>query len=385
MDSARPTPSPAHPAPLRRRQPRWLMVLAWSVRGTLLAAALTVALAVWLMTDMPGDTFRGPLPALTEAQAALRDELRRDVEYLAGTIGERNYLTPAAYAAAADYIAAELAALVPGDPTASAPATRASSATPSIHGPRLTTHTYDAMRRTFRNLGLEIPGTSRPAEILVIGAHYDSAYECPAANDNGSGVAALLALARRFSAAPPPARTLRFVAFANEEPPFFQTPHMGSHVYAQGCRARGEHIVGMLALETMGYYIDAPGSQLYPAPFNLLYPKTGNFIAFVGNFGSRQFTYDVVGRFRAHAQFPSEGGALPGQIQGIGWSDHWSFWQIGVPALMVTDTAPFRYPHYHMASDTPDKLDYERFARVVEGLQAVIADLVAEPETGHTC
>lgn len=381
MDGDRSTATTGRVPPLRTRphhRPRWLTVLAWSVRGTLLAAVLTVALSVWLMTDMPGDTFRGPLPPLTSAQATLRDELRRDVEHLAGTIGERNYLTPTAYAAAADYIAGELTACL-GAGATSAPAASPMSAPAERPGPHYSEQTFEAQRQTFRNLILEIPGTARPDEILVIGAHYDSADECPAANDNGSGVAALLALARRFCAAPPPARTLRFVAFANEEPPFFQTARMGSLVYAKACRERGDHIVGMLALETMGYFVDAPGSQMYPAPFSLLYPKTGNFIAFVGNFGSRQFIYDVVGRFRAHAKFPSEGGAVPGQIQGIGWSDHWSFWQIGVPALMITDTAPFRYPHYHLASDTPDKIDYERFARVVEGLQAVIDELAAEP------
>jgi hypothetical protein len=106
-----------------------------------------------------------------------------------------------------------------------------------------------------------------------------------------------------------------------------------------------------------------------------VYPATGNFIAFVGNYGSRRLVRQVVGSFRRQAEFPSEGGAVPGFLPGIGWSDHWSFWQEGYPALMVTDTAPFRYPHYHRVTDTPDKLDYDRTARVVSGLEAVVREL----------
>ena len=128
----------------------------------------------------------------------------------------------------------------------------------------------------------------------------------------------------------------------------------------------------MISLETLGYYSDAPGSQHYPFPLNLRYPDTGNFAAFVGTLSSRSFVRRTVGDFRQVARFPSEGGAAPGFVQGIDWSDHWSFGQVGIPALMVTDTAPFRYPHYHSNADTPDRLDYARLARVVEGLARVI-------------
>jgi Zn-dependent M28 family amino/carboxypeptidase len=134
----------------------------------------------------------------------------------------------------------------------------------------------------------------------------------------------------------------------------------------------------MLSLETIGYYSDAPNSQQYPPPFNLYYPSTGNFIGFVGNEESSRLVEQVVRAFRQHAKFPSEGSAAPSDVPGVGWSDHWSFWQAGYPALMVTDTAPFRYPHYHLSSDTPDKLDYDRMARVVDGLQAVIGDLAGD-------
>ncbi len=122
---------------------------------------------------------------------------------------------------------------------------------------------------------------------------------------------------------------------------------------------------------------DQPGSQKYPLPLSLSYPSTGNFIAFVGDLESGPLVSYCVGAFRKHASFPSEGAALSGALEGVGWSDHASFWDIGVPAVMVTDTAPFRYAHYHLASDTPDKVDFGRLARVVDGLERVIWDLVS--------
>ena len=168
---------------------------------------------------------------------------------------------------------------------------------------------------------------------------------------------------------------MRFVAFVNEEPPFFQTNEMGSLVYAKSCRERGDKIVAMLSLETMGCFSSEHESQKYPFPMGLFHPSRGNFIGFVGNIASTGLVRRCVRVFRAHASFPSEGGALPGALPGIGWSDHWSFWQAGYPALMVTDTGPFRYAHYHTAADSPDKVDYDRLSRVVGGLDQVISDL----------
>jgi hypothetical protein len=185
----------------------------------------------------------------------------------------------------------------------------------------------------------------------------------------------LLALARRF-AAKVTSPTLRFVAFVNAEPFYFQTPQMGSYVYASRCKAHGDKITAMISLETIGYFSDAPGSQTYPAPgLGLFYPKVGNFIGFVANTHSRALLRRAMSIFRAQKKIPSEGAALPAFIPGVAWSDQWSFWQHGYPALMITDTAPFRYPHYHLSSDTPDKLDYDRFTLVVSAMQAVIADL----------
>ena len=324
----------------------------------ILAVACLVALTACLVTgcmiaNMPGKSFSGRLKPLQAEETELRDQLRRHVEMLAGDIGQRNVFQPQALAAAADYIESSFAD---------------AGLTPMRQS-------YQVAGQTCSNIEVELPGRERPDEIVVIGAHYDSVFNCPGANDNASGVAALLALARAF-ADDRGARTLRFVAFVNEEPPYFWTDEMGSVVYAQRCRENNDNIVAMLALETIGYYSDEKGSQHYPFPLSLFYPSTGNFIAFVGNRSSGKLVREVVGSFRRHTQFPSRGGVLPNAIREAGWSDQWSFWQVGYRGLMVTDTAPFRYEHYHRSSDTPDKLDYDRMARVTAGLKRVIRELV---------
>jgi Zn-dependent M28 family amino/carboxypeptidase len=201
----------------------------------------------------------------------------------------------------------------------------------------------------------------------------------PGGNDNGSGVAATLALARRF-AKETPRRTLRFVFFVNEEPPFFQGDDMGSLRYARRSKERGEDIVAMISLETLGWFTDAEGSQRYPLRgFALLYGSRGDYVAFIGNVSSRGLVREAIGTFREHARIPSEGIALPNVVPGVGWSDQWAFWQCGYDAIMVTDTAPFRYPHYHRATDTPDRVDTDALARIVEGLVPVVAGLSGAP------
>lgn len=304
------------------------------------------------MIRMPGKSFAGPLPPLTPAHTALRAELLRDVQVLAGDIGERNVQRYGALTAAAEFIERSFAEA----------------------GFRSRRDTYDVYGQPCHNIEAELPG-SAGAEIVVVGAHYDSVIGAPGANDNGSGVAAVLALARR-SAGKPQARTIRFVAFVNEEPGHFQSELMGSWVYAKRCKERADRITAMLSLETIGCFFHEPGSQNYPVPLlSAIYPSAGNFIAFVSDISSRNLMRQAIGSFRKHASFPSEGAALPSAVPGVGWSDHWSFWQHGYQAFMITDTAPFRYPHYHQRSDTPDKLDGDSMARVVAGVEGVIRDL----------
>jgi Zn-dependent M28 family amino/carboxypeptidase len=309
------------------------------------------------MTRMPLKSYDGPWVPLSPLETVLRDALKRDVQVLAGDIGERNVFRPQALEAALGFVEESLSAA----------------------GFSVNRLPYEARGERCFNLEATVPGSQRTNEVVIVGAHYDSVSGSSGANDNASGVAALLALARAF-ARTEPERTLRFVAFVNEEPPFFQTSAMGSLVHARQCRDRNEPIVAMLSLETVGFYSEARGSQRYPFPVGLFYPSTGNFIGFVGNRASADLVRRCVGTFRRHVRFPCEGGALPGWLPGIGWSDHWSFWQAGYSAVMVTDTAPFRYAWYHTAEDTPDKLDYDRLARVVAGVTVVIADLAgADP------
>jgi len=184
----------------------------------------------------------------------------------------------------------------------------------------------------------------------------------------------VLELAQRFSGRRQP-RTIRFVAFVNEEPPFFQTAHMGSAVYANAARSRGDRVLGMLSLETMGYYSEEKGSQRYPEAIAALYPDVGNFIGFVSNLASVRLLLRARRAFRRRTAFPLQSAAVPAAIPGVGWSDHWAFWQAGYAAMMVTDTAPFRYPWYHTAEDTPDKIDYDRLAQVIDGLEGVIESI----------
>jgi acetylornithine deacetylase/succinyl-diaminopimelate desuccinylase-like protein len=331
----------------RRRREAWRARPA-AVAGAVVALAFAAAWAA--MIRMPGSSYSGPFAPLSDHERALEADLRRDVQRLSRA--ERSLSYSGGLASAADDIQAEL-----------------SRAGYAVHRQR-----YKVDGRPSDNLEVELPGAARAQEIVVVGAHYDSVELTTGADDNASGAAALLSLARTFAGAHP-ARTLRFVAFTNEEPPYFQTPNMGSLVYARRCRDRGERVVAMLSLESVGFYSDQPGSQKYPFPFGLFYPKTGDFVGFVGNTGSRALVHETLAAFRAAARFPSEGVAAPGVVPGVGWSDHWSFWQAGYPAVMVTDTAPFRNPDYHTPHDTPERLSYAPFARVVAGLERVVEEL----------
>lgn len=324
----------------------------------LLAIVFVTAFAFFYfyMIGMPGKSFSGALPPLSAAEEKLHGELGRDLIELTETIGERNLFDRDGLSKAEDMLTSGLAGA----------------------GYKVERHAYSVNGDDSANLVVELAGSSRASEIVVVGGHYDSVHGCAGANDNGTGAIATLALARAFAGKQFP-RTIRFVEFVNEEPPFFQTRDMGSWQYAKRCRQRKENITAMLSLETMGYFSDKPGTQQYPPGIASLYPSTGNFIGFVSNVGSRGLLTKAIKVFREKAQFPSEGAALPSVLPGIGWSDHWSFWQEGYKAIMITDTAPFRYPYYHSPQDTVDKIDIERFTRVVAGLVPVIEALATEP------
>ncbi len=322
--------------------------------AALLAALLVVVIGAGLLiiTKMPGRSFRGPLAALSAEQIDLEGRLRAHVETLATRIGERNLLRHSALTRAAQYIDDTLATV----------------------GFRSQSQEYYVQGKPVRNIEVELTGAEPSRGIVLVGAHYDSVAGSPGANDNGTGVAAVLELARALKGHRL-RRSVRLVAFVNEEPPFFYSDAMGSVRYAKRMAERSEELVAMLSLETIGYYSDAPGSQRYPFPLGFFYPDTGNFISFVGNLRSKALVRRAVQSFREHARFPSEGLAAPGWLTGVGWSDHWSFWQAGFPAIMVTDTALFRYREYHTPADHPEVVNYGRFARVVDGLVQVVIEL----------
>jgi hypothetical protein len=281
--------------------------------------------------------------------------LEMHVRVLAETIGERNVYHPQALSRAADYIEHQWRAL----------------------GYEVIRQSYDVEGVRCSNLEITRCGTRRPGDILLIGAHYDTVIGSPGANDNGSGIAVMLEMARHFANVEID-RTVRFVAFVNEEPPFFFGGQMGSMIYAKAARKRGDNVQLMVSLETVGYYSERPGSQHYPPLFRHFYPDRGNFIAFVSDLRSRRMLRHFAAAFRRHSQFPAEHIASPSWLPGVAWSDHLSFWRCGYRALMVTDTAFYRYPHYHAPSDKADELDYLAMAAVTEGLNRAVMSLATE-------
>jgi hypothetical protein len=310
------------------------------------------ACAVNDIVVMPGKNPAARVP-LTDGDVLVRDRLRQDVVMLARTIGERHVRKPRGLAAAADFVEGELRQA----------------------GYTVERQSFTVAGVVCDNLVADWPGAAAKDEAVIVGAHYDSAIGTPGADDNASGTAAMLALARHLAETGKPLeRTVRFVAWTNEEPPYFQTGQMGSLVHARRGQQRGDRVVAAFSLETLGTYSDVDGSQAYPFPMNLFYPTAGNFLAFVGESQHRALVARSVEVFRGTGLLPAEGAAAPAAIEGVDWSDHWSYGQVGVPGVMVTDTAPFRTRHYHRPTDTPDTLDYDRTALAVRGLLAVVVD-----------
>ena len=318
-----------------------------------LTLVLVLAVFFTYMIYMPGNSYQGELPALDDAGLEIARRFETHVSILCRNPAGRNYIEKKGLESAKKYIAAQFQA----------------------SGYQVEFQEYQLSGDVVANIEVTNTGTTHPDEIIIVGAHYDAVPGAPGANDNGSGVAAILELADRFKDKNFP-RTVTFVAFVNEEPPNFMTGNMGSYVYAKNAAKEKDNIIAMFSLETIGYFRDETGSQHYPPFFSLFYPNKGNFITFVGNLRSRGLVTKSIRSFRAHSTFPSEGIAAPAFIPGINWSDHWSFWKQGYPAIMITDTAPYRYPYYHSAGDTPDKIDYEKMVYVVEGIEKMLEEFL---------
>lgn len=326
----------------RLRMPLTLLALA------LLALAFA---AVRYFPYWPLYGYRGPLPELASEERRIASRLKDHVVSIASR--PRNTRYPEALEAAAVYIERQLGEI----------------------GYTVERQVYIVDGQRVRNIHVAIGtgGPDRPT--FVVGAHYDSWTISPGANDNGSGTAALLELARLLKSYQPARHLLRLVFFVNEEMPHFGTDDWGSRRFAQWLAGR-EKVSGMISLETIGAYFDQPGTQSFPVPLNLVYRNTGDFITFVGMPRGRTLVHRALGSFRRHTQFPSIGGVAHSFIRGIAWSDHAAFEEIGVPALMITDTALFRYADYHRTTDTADKLDYDRMARLTKGIERMLREIV---------
>jgi hypothetical protein len=273
--------------------------------------------------------------------------LERHVRALSETFHPRSVENPAQLAAAGDYVRAQM---------------RAAGAMPEVQDVLVGGTTY-------RNFIVRFGPTDGP--LLVIGAHYDSCGQTPGADDNASGVAALLELTRLL-AANPPSHAVELVAYTLEEPPYFRTDSMGSFWHARGLQEQGREVRLMVSLETIGYYRDEPKSQKFPAPgVSLLYPDTGNFIAVVGAYRDFGAMRRIKALFKGASDLPVETINAPASVPGVDFSDHASYWRFDMPAVMVTDTAFLRNPNYHEPGDTPDTLDYARMAKVVRAMHAV--------------
>lgn len=303
--------------------------------------------------------YRLAQPFVTAAQAppagaaALPDRLEQHVRKLSVDFSGRSFDNPARLEGAARYIESEFAAL----------------------GLAVQSQRFNARGRPYRNLVVAL-GPDTP-EVLVIGAHYDvdndqaGISDPPGADDNASGVAGLIELARLLKDQPLRQR-IELVAYANEEPPFFRTPEMGSAVHARSLSAAGRRASLMLSLECIGYFSDEPGSQDYPVGLlGAVYPSTGNFIALVGRMEDGAVTREVKAALLSASDLPVASINAPAFVVGVDFSDHLNYWHEGFVALMLTDTAFYRNKAYHTADDTPERLDYARMAKVIDGVRAV--------------
>ena len=292
-------------------------------------------------------------PALTAAEKSTREYLEKTVRVLSEDIGDRNAGSYLNLEKAKEYIAAEF----------------------SKFGYHVELQYYAVEGKIYGNV-IAKPLNLKGRVPLVIGAHYDT-YANPGADDNASGVAGMLALARLLH---DQGRGLPFVfvAFVNEEQPFFETENMGSRAYVRRLKDEGARIRGAVILESIGYYSKRLFSQRYLYFLGYFYPNRADFIALVGNFKSTSLTANIKKGIAKCKQIPVRAVAVPDSFSGTNYSDHWSFWKDGYPAVMVTDTAFLRNPHYHKGSYLPSTLDYDAMAVLVHSLKNSVENLLTE-------
>ena len=319
------------------------------MRLILLLALLFCAFLLYSVMKIKGT------PSLVFPPAAMTKNmaLYRHVEELAVKIGSRSVFEYEKLTAAKEYILSSLKDMG--------------------YAPIL--QNFSFQDKIFSNIIVSIGGKTHPEEVVLIGAHYDTIAGTPGADDNASAVAILLEMCRILNDYSP-GRMLKLVFFALEEPPIFRTEYMGSAVYAQEAGKKGEHIKAMISLEMLGYYSDKEGGQSFPVPLMaLMYPSTPNFIVVVGNLTSRSLVNNVAGSLRKVGSVPVETLTTVSFIPGVDFSDHRSFWKMGYPAVMITDTSFYRNPNYHTEKDTIDTLDFNRMFSLLDGLVEMAKNL----------
>lgn len=320
-----------------------------------LAVLLLAALGsgYWYMVRCEGQWEGRPLEAtMGEGLRRLEDRIRADVAFLSDTLGPRNPDHPEALDRAERWIRG-----------------RWERQGYAVGAQRLL---VDGVETS--NLEVEIPGRTRPSQIVLVSAQYDTWPDSPGANNNASGMAVLLHLSEMLVAQPAD-RTVRLVAFTVQEPPYHE---LGSQRYASRARRRGEDIRVMLSMDAIGIYREEPGTQRLPFPFDLLYPDRGNFLAFIGDLGTRPRVVEATRGFRRGSSFPIEAGAVPRWVEGASWSDHESFWDAGYPAIQITDTGAFRSPSSHTTrEDTMEKIDFRALARITVGMYGAVRELAS--------
>ena len=282
----------------------------------------------------------------------LEKNLQEHVRVLSSEIGERNMGRYENLQSAARYIEGVL----------------------KRYGHAVQSQPYRVEGREVRNIIVTLPGNRLADKTIVVGAHYDSVEGSPGADDNASGVAGVLELTRLFSGQAV-SKTIKLIAFVNEEAPYFLRWQMGSQHYVRRAREQNEEIEAMMSLEMIGYYTDRKHSQYYPLGLRFFYPDTGNFIGVVGHLKFLGVYRKIKNALQKHSSVPVESLAGVGWIPGVDLSDHASFWREGYPAVMITDTAFYRNPNYHAPSDTYETLNYQRMAEVVKGLYHTLISL----------
>jgi hypothetical protein len=311
------------------------------VRHRRLAVLFWVVLAGAALSPAGGPSRGEPMD-----RREIRQHLETHLRFLSVTLGDRSIYRPEHLQAAADYIFQNFAAMG--------------------YAPRRQTFTYQG-----EAVGNIIAGDENPDGYYILGAHYDTVAGTPGADDNASGVAVLLEAARLARSLPPP-QPWAFIGFACEEPPAFFTPDMGSRVYAKRARRQKAQIRGMLCLEMVGYYSQAPGSQSLPVPLRLMgYPTIGNFIGLVSDRPSKPLMERLEAAIKEGGTLPAVTLAVPlggHLLPEVRLSDHASFWDEGYPAVMLTDTAFMRNQHYHGPGDVMDRLDLEAMTDLTLGL-----------------